>query len=157
MLLTSILLDPSNRQRQGFDLKSNGSSATARDNSTAAQPTIWSASQWSRIAEVGDAEVRAAQKISDAKEQLEFLRRSGFPDEVVARLAQELEHKVQAAASEFAAATSGSASNADVTAVEQATGATRTSDALSVSDACERNGRRRPTPCVTGGESGECL
>lgn len=67
---------------------------------------VWSADHWRKLVDDGDAEVRAAQKIADAKKELEFLRRSGFPPDVVARLAQELLHRVSAAAAEYATSTS---------------------------------------------------
>lgn len=65
---------------------------------------IWSEDTWRSIAEKGDAEVRAAQKIADAKKELESLKRAGFPPEVLAKLAAELLNRVQSAAGEFAQA-----------------------------------------------------
>jgi hypothetical protein len=42
------------------------------------------------IADESDAKARAAKKIADAKEQLEFLQRGGFSPDVIARLAAQL-------------------------------------------------------------------
>jgi hypothetical protein len=79
------------------------SGSTQKDATTLSSDQVWSADHWRQVADDGDAEVRAAQKIADAKEELEFLRRSGFPPDVFARLAQELLHKISSAMGEYAA------------------------------------------------------
>jgi hypothetical protein len=134
MLLTSILTDPSTRKYAQYDLPVTASASVSAQEAAADEPTIWSASQWSRIAEVGDAEVRAAQKIADAKEQLEFLRRSGFPAEVIARLAQELAHTVQAASNEYSAATSGDVPSAPVAGASAGTATVADAPSADLSD-----------------------
>ena len=66
-----------------------------------------------------DARARAEGKIEDAKAEIEFLKRYGFPPEVIARLAGELARSVGTAAQEFSqavgtAATSSVAPNSAV-------------------------------------------
>ncbi|WSH64247.1 hypothetical protein U8Q05_22065 [Rhizobium ruizarguesonis] len=51
-----------------------------------------------------EAKTKAQRKLEEAKQELEMLRSSNMPPEVVARLAAELARKVGAAASEFASA-----------------------------------------------------
>ena len=51
-----------------------------------------------------EAKAKAQRKLEEAKQQLEMLKSSNMPPEVVARLAAELARKVGTAASEFAAA-----------------------------------------------------
>ncbi|OWV81569.1 hypothetical protein ATY77_22370 [Rhizobium sp. R634] len=51
-----------------------------------------------------EAKAKAQRKLDEAKQQLEMLKGSNMPPEVVARLAAELARKVGTAASEFAAA-----------------------------------------------------
>ncbi|WP_018900512.1 hypothetical protein [Rhizobium sp. 2MFCol3.1] len=79
------------------------SGSTQKDATTLSSDQVWSADRWRQLADDGDAEARAAQKIADAKEELEFLRRSGFPPDVVVRLAQELLHKISSAMGEYGA------------------------------------------------------
>ncbi|MGO7180715.1 hypothetical protein ACCT14_10150 [Rhizobium brockwellii] len=56
---------------------------------------------WARTASDQEARSRAQQKIDDAKEQLDFLKRAGFPPEVIARLAGELARSIGNAANEL--------------------------------------------------------
>ncbi|OWV66393.1 hypothetical protein ATY76_17980 [Rhizobium sp. R339] len=51
-----------------------------------------------------EAKAKAQRKLDEAKQQLEMLKSSNMPPEIVARLAAELARKVGTAASEFAAA-----------------------------------------------------
>lgn len=70
------------------------------------------AAEMQAIADESDAKARAAKKIADAKEQLEFLQRGGFPPDVIARLAGQLAGQLQSAAAQFAQAIAASASSA---------------------------------------------
>jgi len=89
------------------------------------------------MASSGDeAKAKAQRKLEEAKQELEMLRSSNMPPEVVARLAAELARKVGTAASEFASAVAtgsptsavpvdaaAAATSADVTTMTQADGA----------------------------------
>lgn len=71
------------------------------------------------LANSGDeAKAKAQRKLEEAKQELEMLKSSNMPPEVVARLASELARKVGTAASEFASSV---ASGSPATAVPDAT------------------------------------
>lgn len=79
--------------RQGYETKSASTSGEQQYGLTVAQMQA--------IADEGDEKARAAKKIADAKEQLEFLRRGGFPPDVIARLAAQLAGQLQSAAAQL--------------------------------------------------------
>ncbi|EJZ17056.1 hypothetical protein NE852_18200 [Rhizobium sp. Pop5] len=85
------------------------------------------------LANSGDeAKAKAQRKLEEAKQELEMLKSSNMPAEVVARLASELARKVGTAASEFASSVAtgspATAGPADTT-VDSATAATSGGDA----------------------------
>lgn len=81
-----------------------------------------------------EAKAKAQRKLEDAKQQLEMLKSSNMPPEVVARLVAELARKVGTAASEFAAAVATGSPAAAVpadAAADSAAAATSDVDAVS--------------------------
>lgn len=111
--------------------------------------SVRSTAQLGLLSDNVDARARAAGKIEDAKEQLEFLKRYGFPPDVIARLAGELARSVGAAAQEFyqAAGTSGSTSAPSAAAItdgaaalaQPATSATEDTEQNTAKDASKTN------------------
>jgi hypothetical protein len=81
----------------------NGSSS--ENPSYESSPAIWSPEDWAKFASDRDDRNRATQKIEDAKKELEFLKRAGFPPEILARLAGELARTVGTAAQQFSQGT----------------------------------------------------
>ncbi|MBP2443900.1 hypothetical protein [Rhizobium leguminosarum] len=84
-----------------------------------------------------EAKTKAQRKLDEAKQQLEMLKNSNMPPEVVARLAAELARKVGTAASEFASAvaTGSPAAVAPVDASTDATAATTSGTEAALTDA----------------------
>ncbi|KQY13621.1 hypothetical protein ASD36_26815 [Rhizobium sp. Root1334] len=123
--------------RLGYDM-----SLASRDAGRQYGPT---GAQMQAIADEADEKARAAKKIADAKEQLEFLKRGGFPPDVIARLAAQLAGQLQSAAAQLAQAvganmsTAASASQPIVAANVDLTGKTGEKTADPARDASETN------------------
>ncbi|ANM12128.1 MULTISPECIES: hypothetical protein [unclassified Rhizobium] len=81
-----------------------------------------------------EAKTKAQRKLEEAKQQLEMLRSSSMPPEVVARLAAELARKVGTAASEFASSVAAD-SPAAVASVDATTDATAATTEAALTDA----------------------
>ena len=87
-----------------------------------------------------DARSRALSKIEDAKQEIEFLKRYGFPPQVIARLAGELARSVGAAAQQFSQAVGMAATPSPVPNMPIIDAATASSDAgRAASDDTESN------------------
>lgn len=77
-----------------------------------------------------EVKTRAQRKLEEAKQELQMLRTSNLPPEVIARMAAELARKVASAASEFASAVATGSSPADAApAADAGTAATGPADA----------------------------
>ncbi|MBX5047540.1 hypothetical protein [Rhizobium lentis] len=93
-----------------------------------------------------EAKAKAQRKLEQAKQELEMLKSSNMPPEVVARLAAELARKVGAAASEFASAVaSGSPTTAVPADANTNSGAAAMSDAdVALADTMAETGPTEP-------------
>ncbi|MBX5158514.1 MULTISPECIES: hypothetical protein [unclassified Rhizobium] len=112
------------------------------------------------LANSGDeAKTKAQRKLDEAKQQLEMLRSSNMPPEVVARLAAELARKVGTAASEFAsaAATGSPAAVAPVDATTDATAAATSGTEAALTDVSEKTatGSQEPVDAAQAREAYE--
>lgn len=62
------------------------------------------AEQMQETMDQDEAKIRAAKKIADAREQLSFLQRGGFPSDVIANFASQLVGQLRSAAAQYAQA-----------------------------------------------------
>ncbi|MBB2752258.1 UNVERIFIED_ORG: polyhydroxyalkanoate synthesis regulator phasin [Rhizobium aethiopicum] len=107
-----------------------------------------------------ETKTKAQRKLEEAKQQLEMLRSSNMPPEVVARLAAELARKVGTAASEFASsvATSSPAAVASVDATTDAAAAATSATEAALTDAsgitaAEATGSQEPVDAAQAREA----
>ncbi|WHO74348.1 hypothetical protein [Rhizobium sp. BT03] len=107
-----------------------------------------------------EAKTKAQRRLEEAKQQLEMLRSSNMPPEVVARLAAELARKVGTAASEFASAvaTGSPAAVASVDATTDAAAAAASETEAALTDAsgitaAEATGSQEPVDAAQAREA----
>ncbi len=86
-----------------------------------------------------DARSRALSKIEDAKQELDFLKRYGFPPQVIARIAGELARSVGAAAQQFSQAIGAAGASSTAPSAPVADAAASTEAGAVASDDTESN------------------
>lgn len=98
-LTSSVMTFSTNKSGSDIRQRSEGLSTA----SAAAQLGVI-AEQMQETMDQDEAKIRAAKKIADAKEQLSFLQRGGFPSDVIANFASQLVGQLRSAAAQYAQA-----------------------------------------------------